>query len=61
MFCIACPDAPFIKLSIAERIISLFFIFVSQIEISQLLVFKTFPEPKGEFNFKILINFDITF
>ena len=51
MFCIACPDAPFTKLSKAESITNLFFIFVSQTEISQQLVFKTFPEPKGEFNF----------
>ena len=35
MFCTSLSDAPFTKLSIAERIISLFFIFVSQIEISQ--------------------------
>ena len=57
MFCIAWPEAPFTKLSIAEKIIILFLILVWQIEISQLLVFKTFPEPISEFNFNILINF----
>ena len=46
MFCIACPDAPFTRLSIAEKIIYLFLNLVSQIDISQLLVFKTLPEPK---------------
>ena len=45
IFCIACPDAPFTKLSIAENIINLSFNLVSQIDISQLFVFKTFPEP----------------
>ena len=48
----------FTKLSIAENIINLFFILVSQIDISQLLVFKTFPDPIDEFISKILINFD---
>ena len=52
----AWPDAPLTKLSIAENITILFFILVSQIEISQLFVFKTFPEPICEFNFFIFIN-----
>ena len=55
----ACPDAPFTKLSIAENITILFLTLVSQIEISQLFVLSTFPDPIGEFNFKILINFEV--
>ena len=58
MFWIACPEAPLTRLSIAENIIYLFLILVSQTDISQLLVFKTLPEPSCEFNFKIFINFD---
>ena len=58
MFCMACPDAPFTRLSIAENIINLFFTLVSQIEISQLFVYKTFPDPIEVFSFKILINLD---
>ena len=54
----AWPEAPLTKLSKAEKTINLFLILVSQIEISQLLVFKTFPEPNDEFNFKILTNFE---
>ena len=42
IFWIACPEAPFTKLSIAEKIINLFLILVSQTDISQLFVFKTF-------------------
>ncbi len=45
MFWIACPEAPFTKLSIAEKITILFFTLVSHTEISQLLVLSTFPEP----------------
>ncbi len=40
-----------------EKIINLFLILVSHIDISQLLVFSTFPEPKFEFNLRIFINF----
>ena len=56
MFCIACPEAPFIKLSIAEKIMSLFFNLVLQTEISQLLVLIIFPVPNSELIFKILMN-----
>jgi len=42
----------------AEKITILFFSLVSQIEISQLFVFITFPDPICEFSFKILINFE---
>ena len=56
MFWIACPEAPLIRLSSAENIIILFFILVSQIDNSQLFVFRTLPEPSGEFNFNILIK-----
>ena len=52
----AWPDAPLIKLSIAENIINLFFILVSHTEISHLFVFKTFPDPIEVFKFSILIN-----
>ena len=41
----------------AENIINLFLTLVSQIEISQLLVFKTLPDPNLVFNFKIFTNF----
>ena len=43
---------------INDNMINLFFILVSQIEISQLLVLRTLPDPNSEFNFKIFINFD---
>ena len=56
MFCIAWPDAPFTKLSIAEKITNLFFILVLHTDISQLLVCNTFPEPRGALRFKIYIN-----
>ena len=58
IFCTACPDAPFIRLSIAENMINLSFILVLQIEISQLLVLRTLPDPSSEFSFKILMNFE---
>ena len=58
MFCIACPDAPLTRLSIEDNITNLFLVLVSQIDISQLLVFKTLPDPNEEFVFKTLINFD---
>ena len=58
MFCTACPEAPFTRLSKAEKIIILFLILVSHIDISQLLVPKTLPDPIDEFSFNILINFD---
>ena len=45
IFCIAWPPAPLIKLSIAEKIIILFFIFNLQTEISQKFVFITFSVP----------------
>ena len=45
-------ETDFTRLSIAENIINLFLIFVSQIEISQLFVLRTFPVPKAVFNFK---------
>ena len=57
MFCIACPEAPFTKLSRAEKITIFFFILVSQIDISQLFVFKTLPDPICELSFKIFICF----
>ncbi len=55
----AWPDAPLTRLSIAQNIIILFLILVSQIDISQLFVFKTSPDPNDEFNLRILINFDL--
>ena len=53
MFCIAWPEAPFIKLSIAEKIINLFLILVSHIDNSQLFVFITFPVPREELYLRI--------
>ena len=58
MFWIAWPDAPFTKLSIAENITNLFLTLVSQIEISQLFVLRTLPDPNAVFNFKILTNLE---
>ena len=49
--------ALFTKLSIAEKIIYLFFILVLQNDISQLLVFSTLPEPIVELSLRILTNF----
>lgn len=54
----AWPDAPFTRLSIAEKIINLLSFLVSQIDISHMLLFKTFPDPSLEFNFNIFINFE---
>ena len=42
---------PLYKLSIAENIINLFLTLVSQTDISQLFVFRTFPEPNEELSF----------
>jgi len=58
MFCTAWPDAPFTKLSMAEKMINLSLILVSQIDISQLLVFKTLPDPRGVFKLSTLTNFE---
>ena len=58
IFCTAWPDAPFTKLSNADKIKIIFFFLVLQIEISQLFVFNTLPEPSFVFNFRILINLD---
>ena len=52
----AWPEAPFTKLSIAEKITILFLYLVLQTEISQLFVFKTLPLPNGVLIFKTFTN-----
>ena len=49
----------FTKLSKAENIIYLFFNLVSQTDISQIFVFKTLPEPKGELSLRIFMNLEL--
>ena len=52
----AWPEAPFTKLSIAEKITILFLYLVLQTEISQLFVFKTLPLPMAVLIFNIFIK-----
>ena len=61
IFCIACPEAPFIKLSIQETIIALSLCLDSQIDISHLLLFNTLPEPISLLREFTLTNFEVLY